>query len=518
MSLAARCSIWFSLSAVLFGKTFAFCRSLKFESSGRFDQKWNSALSAANGDVGDKNARIVIVGVAGGVVETVAVKLAQKKQNNLKLCLVLDRPPYSPLLNKDSNVNIFVGDEESSFDKLTQLSRDSSSSKYVSTYLSDLLQYSKGDKLIIAAIGDQGDESLLTSAQDLEDISKGDIVSRVGKAFNRIYDSLKKAVTVSDADISIVCAASVDPDTGVGLSKGSSNFGIGSILKSPATLSAPINALRSFYTSSCGNGAAFGLLRYGTLTGGVPGAEPLPFISMPLLEPELHPSYVLNSVLMTSIQATEDGKAASSMKYAASEFCTRDSLAESIVQFLIRTSQLKKATQVELDSFIQSIEGPSSPSQEDWDKIFSRLMSSSSKAADVELLRLDFETVPKEKLQQFSSWLVDTWFPQALIEADAATILSGARPVRAVKVGSSDNSVDINISWQDLLPDLTVKAVGTIQISVSSEPPSITARRVTGGGELPGENQLLERLEEGIYKNAFKKQFCSPLKRVAEDA
>jgi hypothetical protein len=41
---------------------------------------------------------------------------------------------------------------------------------------------------------------------------------------------------------------------------------------------------------------------------------------------------------------------------------------------------------------------------------------------------------------------------------------------------------------------------------------------VTGGGELPGENQLLERLEEGIYKNAFKKQFCSPLKRVAADA
>jgi hypothetical protein len=405
-----------------------------------------------------------------------------KKSENLKLFLVLDRPPYSPLLNKDSNVNIFVGDEESTFDKLTQLSRDSSSSQYVSTYLSDVLQYSKGDKLIITAVGDQGDEALLTSAQDLEDISKGDIAARVGKAFNLIYDTLKKSVTVDNADISIICAASVDAETGVGLSKGSSasGFGIGSILKSQATLSAPVNALRSFYSSTCGNSATFGLLRYGTLTGGIPGAEPLPFISMPLLEPELHPSYTLNSVLMTSVQATDDGKAPSSLKYAASELCTRDSLAESIVQLLVRAVESKKVAQVELDSFIQSIEGPSSPSQNDWHKIFSRLMSSSSKAADVELLRLDFETVPKERLQQFSSWLVDTWFPQvliycftiiiltiavqALIEADAATILSGARPVRAVKVGSTANSVDINVSWQDLQPDLTVKAVGTVRL------------------------------------------------------
>ena len=48
-------------------------------------------------------------------------------------------------------------------------------------------------------------------------------------------------------------------------------------------------------------------------------------------------------------------------------------------------------------------------------------------------------------------------YSQALIEANAATILSGARPVRARKLPSPDpNRVDIHIAWEDLQPDLTV--------------------------------------------------------------
>ena len=136
---------------------------------------------------------------------------------------------------------------------------------------------------------------------------------------------------------------------------------------------------------------------------------------------------------------------------------------------------------------------------------------------------------------------------QALIEANAATILSGARPVRARKLPSPDpNRVDIHIAWEDLQPDLSVifntvvvvvvapqlrsrhstycqhffpeqvKPVGTVEISVSSEPPRLRVRRLTAGGELPGEEQLLDRLEEGIYKNAFKKQFCAPLVAAAQ--
>ena len=55
--------------------------------------------------------------------------------------------------------------------------------------------------------------------------------------------------------------------------------------------------------------------------GGVPGAEPLPFMGLPLLEPELHPSYVLRSVVLTS---------ATSNQYAATEVCTRGALGEAV--------------------------------------------------------------------------------------------------------------------------------------------------------------------------------------------
>ena len=69
---------------------------------------------------------------------------------------------------------------------------------------------------------------------------------------------------------------------------------------------------------------------------------------------------------------------------------------------------------MEVDSFIQSIEGPASMNAADWDKVFARLMTSVSKAADVELLKMEFAGVPREKLQLFGSWLVDTWFPQVM--------------------------------------------------------------------------------------------------------
>ena len=58
--------------------------------------------------------------------------------------------------------------------------------------------------------------------------------------------------------------------------------------------------------------------------GGVPGAEPLPFMGLPLLEPELHPSYVLRSVVLTS---------STSNQYAASEVCTRKALGEAVGMF-----------------------------------------------------------------------------------------------------------------------------------------------------------------------------------------
>ena len=69
----------------------------------------------------------------------------------------------------------------------------------------------------------------------------------------------------------------------------------------------------------------FSLFRYGKLSGGVMGKEPVPFIGLPALEPELHPSYKLKSCVLTrpfnNLFTVSDD-----------DICTRDTLAEAIVQ------------------------------------------------------------------------------------------------------------------------------------------------------------------------------------------
>ena len=139
------------------------------------------------------------------------------------------------------------------------------------------------------------------------------------------------------------------------------------------------------------------------------------------------------------------------------------------------------------------------PSESDWDKLFTRVVAGSN----AELVKIDFAEVLK--LPAFTNWLADTWFPQALIDADAATILAGARPVKAVKV----NEGAIRIIWEDIKPDLSVARVGEIEIRVSKSPACLTAVRISNS-VLPGEAQLIERLIEGINKNVYKKMFCSP--------
>lgn len=131
--------------------------------------------------------------------------------------------------------------------------------------------------------------------------------------------------------------------------------------------------------------------------------------------------------------------------------------------------------------------------------------------SDVELIRINFGAINKPAA--LTNWIGDIWFPQALIEADAATILTGARPVRAVKNAETGA---VQIRWEDLQPDLTVKAAGGIEIRVlTGESPAISVVRLSSG-TLPGEMQLIDRLVEGVNKNVYKRQICSPVEETAK--
>jgi len=228
------------------------------------------------------------------------------------------------------------------------------------------------------------------------------------------------------------------------------------------------------------------VVRYGKLTGGIPGAEPLPFLGFPLLEPELHPSYVLQSVVLST------GEKA----FASTELCTRDSFAEAVTKLIAKDS----FRQGQLNFQVVSIEGPI-PSGDTWDSLMTKITG----GKNVELCRVQFAEILKP--QALTNWIADTWFPQALIDADAATILVGARPVKASKLSNGN----VRIVWETILPDLSVQRAGEVEIRVEATGsfPSVSAVRLADS-ILPGEDQLMERLVEGINKNVYKKQFCVP--------
>ena len=125
---------------------------------------------------------------------------------------------------------------------------------------------------------------------------------------------------------------------------------------------------------------------------------------------------------------------------------------------------------------------------------------------NVELFRMEFDEINKEVA--FMNWIADQWFPQALIDADAATIVAGARPVKAVK----QDDGNIRIFWEELKPDLTVVKIGEVEVRLENTDNSKALSVIRLANEaLPGESQLMDRLLESINKNAVKKSFVTPL-------
>merc|ERR1711871_1460203 len=175
-----------------------------------------------------------------------------------------------------------------------------------------------------------------------------------------------------------------------------------------------------------------------------------------------------------------------------------DSLGETLTR-LVKTDVYKSSTH--FNAQVISLAGPP-PAEKDWDTNFARLAG----GKDVELLRMEFDEINKEKA--FLNWITDQWFPQALIDADAATIVAGARPVKAVKQGNGT----IKIIWEESKSDLSVVKMGEIEVRLkNSETTKALSVIRMSGEELPGESQLMDRLLEGVNKNAVKKNFVTAL-------
>jgi len=393
----------------------------------------------------------------------VALRLSQRGSG--KVLAVLDRAPVSPLLQeaiKSNKVQVVLTERVESQEQMTSLL----SSKTV------------------VVIGDDGDDELRGVAKEdgvkvlgetywdtLKAKEAAASIKMLDKTLGALPTSIKGLVCVVSAASAAAASSSPIPDVFSKVAGGGGGAGL------------------SKYAQFCAtNNIPFSAFRFGKLTGGVDGAEPLPFVGLPGLEPELHPSVVNRGVVLTSPTANQ---------YAATELCTRGALAEAVVRKL--TTQSAGSA---VDALVVSIEG-SAPTDREWDAQFQRMQ----KGSNVELLRIDFGEVKKPAA--LANWLVDSWFPQAIIDADAATILTGARPVRAKKM----NDALVRIAWEELAADLSVRAAGGLDINISSSgaAPAITVVRSGGSGDrLPGEVQLIDRLLEGINKQAYKKGLATP--------
>lgn len=214
-----------------------------------------------------------------------------------------------------------------------------------------------------------------------------------------------------------------------------------------------------------------------------------------------------------------------------------------------------------LKASITSIEG-NPLTTKDYSRLFQRLRSFTARAPSdgnkAEVLSFDFKQILR--LPQFMAWLEDTWYFNALLEVKASTIGIGPRPTRLRIVNNSTMQLD----WVDISPkDLEIYTIGALtfdfilnnksptEVVEGEEVNTESKRRKKRGGrsastsipdqlvisrvrfatpasqnndkedtsnELTAETLLLERLIEGINKNAYKKMFCLPLDEDDVDA
>jgi hypothetical protein len=155
---------------------------------------------------------------------------------------------------------------------------------------------------------------------------------------------------------------------------------------------------------------------------------------------------------------------------------------------------------------LSSIRGPP-PTPAEWTSILSKALTPD--ALQRVLLSVPFQEVLRP--QALMSWLSDTWYPQAVIDINAAVTTSGARPVKISRAGESS----LVIVWEELRSDLKVVRVGELRIDVTlggeGKSPCLTVMRDAAAGVLPGNALLAENLQNALKNNVYRKQLCTEL-------
>eukprot|EP00981_Chlorochromonas_danica_P009260 scaffold2582_cov162-Ochromonas_danica.AAC.29 len=339
---------------------------------------------------------LVIVGAAGSAAENAAAQILQANPSE-DLVLWLDKRPFSPLLNgARANVKVLYGEKQDR-EVLKQILKDR----------------------VLVALEDPGDLSLRDDDEEGKEWKNPSLplLAQVAKA-------------VPEGQPSKVVLATFLSDSGD--------------LKGPLAFFSRrgSTAIKEWAKQE---GKPLSVICFEKVVGGVPGREPPPFLSIPLTEPELHPSYRLTSAQLSLPQPQ--------MKEAVS---TRQTLGQ-LISVLVEE-------EVQVEALLTSTTGPEL-SREAWTESFQRLETSvlPTLSKEVQLLRMEASSVRPSELLSF---LADEWLPRALLDADIAVLSSGARPTRAVRKADDE----LSIEWEELDEDLTVRNVGRLVLSLQRQP------------------------------------------------
>jgi len=231
------------------------------------------------------------------------------------------------------------------------------------------------------------------------------------------------------------------------------------------------------------------VVTHGSLFGPLPGKEPYPFLTGPKAVPVIDESYRKKGVLLSSSDVLAiDGQT------------LRSSLGEAVLKFLEGTSPESSRDQAYFS--IISVEDTSEPSQEAWEKEFSRLDSSKG----VQVYSTEFGEI--QNYDSLMRWILQKWTPNTLKNlAVVERVRSGARPVNFLETESG-----VSIIWETVDKDLKVVKAGKLEININKANPSLTVSRVDGSGApltsiLPGEEEIVQNLIEGLNTVAYPRGF-----------
>ena len=156
----------------------------------------------------------------------------------------------------------------------------------------------------------------------------------------------------------------------------------------------------------------------------------------------------------------------------------------------------KSTGNMRMDVSLSSFAGTDTPTNEEWNAEFERVLSNMKKSdGGAQLFSAEFSSVPSTK--RLAEWIATKWAPAILRSYDIAGTRVGARPVFALQTG--DDETTVAIVWQELVDFKSVTS-GKMIINVNDD--GITASRGAGNASdgygrvssspsLPGEEILI---------------------------